>query len=102
MFVRGMDRGMTNVKELRFTREGAIVVARSRATSARYRGTDSVDYDPDELRQTVDGREVSRIAGVAVSHIAGLAKRPWENATESAAGHLGEHGIGEERQTGTV
>lgn len=139
MFLIGMDLGTTNVKGLLFTREGAIVAARSCATPTRYRGTDSADYDPDELwqavqvilaelvgacphpeaiaglalasfgegavpldgagrplapaiawfdervrtvleefRQTVDEREVYRITGMALSHIAGVGKLLWE------------------------
>ncbi len=139
MFLIGMDLGTTNIKGLLFTREGAIIAARSCATPTRYRGTDSADYDPDDLwqtvqgllaelvtacphpeaiaglafasfgegavaldgagkplapaiawfdgrvhnvleefRQTVDEREVYRITGMALSHIAGLGKLLWE------------------------
>jgi xylulokinase len=74
MFLIGMDLGTTNVKGLLFTREGAIVAARSRPTPTRYRGTDSADYDPEELWQAV--RAILGELAAACPHpdaIAGLA-----------------------------
>jgi xylulokinase len=139
MYVIGMDLGTTNIKGLLFTRDGRQVGAASRATPTHYRGTDSADYDPEEIwrtvqtilselvkgcphpdaiaglafasfgesslavdgegmplapamawfdsrvlgvleefRQRVDEREVFRITGMALTHIAGIGKLLWE------------------------
>ena len=139
MYLIGMDLGTTNIKGLLFTREGEIVASTSRSTPTHYRGTDSADYDPEELweevqailrqlvvacphpeaiaglafssfaesgvaldgdgrplapsiawfdcrvldvleefRRTVDEREVYRITGMPITHIAGLGKILWE------------------------
>ena len=139
MFLIGMDLGTTNIKGLLFTRDGEIVASTSRSTPTHYRGTDSADYDPEELwqvvqailrqlaaacphpeaiaglafasfaessvaldddgkplapaiawfdcrvldvleefRRTIDEREVYRITGMSLTHIAALGKLLWE------------------------
>ncbi len=74
MFLIGMDLGTTNIKGLLFTRDDEVVASTSRSTPTHYRGTDSADYDPEELWQ-----EVKAILGQLVAAcphpeaIAGLA-----------------------------
>ena len=74
MYLIGMDLGTTNIKGLLFTREGAAIAAASRATPTHYRGTDSADYDPEEIWQIV--QDILRQLAAACPHpdaIAGLA-----------------------------